>query len=98
MLSDSDHSRHGSEHSPLLGRPPTPVLDRTMTPSPFRKPQGSIFTCAIVCILFTELCERLTFYGINGNLVLFATHKNQLDITPSEASIMSYIFQGKVGY
>ena len=54
----------------------------------------SIFTCAIVCILFTELCERLTFYGINGNLFLFTTEDEHLGMTPYEASILVLMFQG----
>ena len=57
-------------------------------------PRQSIFTCAIVCILFTELCERLTFYGITGNLVLFATNKDHLGMNPDNASILALIFAG----
>ena len=70
-------------------RESTPLLRDTYT-----FPKQSIFTCAIVCILFTELCERLTFYGISGNLVLFATKTDYLGLTPSQASILAYLFQG----
>ena len=70
-------------------RESTPLLRDT-----YAFPKQSIFTCAIVCILFTELCERLTFYGISGNLVLFATESDHLGLTPSTASIVAYLFQG----
>ena len=86
-----ERKRSFGESTPLLRDTPTePVNDRTTQTFP----KQSIFTCAIVCILFTELCERLTFYGISGNLVLFATEKDYLGLTPSHASILAYLFQG----
>jgi uncharacterized protein YdhG (YjbR/CyaY superfamily) len=38
----------------------------------------------------------LTFYGISGNLVLFATEGDHLAMTPAQASILAYLFQGTV--
>ena len=95
---DNGRTPSESEHSPLINsrRTPTPVFDRhsrrTSTPV-FDRPT-SIFTRAVICILFTELCERLTFYGISGNLQLFASDKNQLNLSPQMASTISYIFSG----
>ena len=79
-----------SENTPLLGDSPEEPVNENVK----NFPRQSIFTCAIVCILFTELCERLTFYGINGNLFLFATKDEHLGMTPYEASILVLMFQG----
>ena len=81
-----------SENSPLLDKSPTPFINDRDTPT---NPRPSIFTCAVVFILFTELCERLTFHGITGNLFLFATESNHLDMTSADASILYNVFQGK---
>ena len=82
-----ERKRSFRESTPLLHDTPTEPVNETF-------PKQSIFTCAIVCILFTELCERLTFYGISGNLVLFATKTDYLGLTPSQASVLTYVFQG----
>ena len=46
----------------------------------------------VICILVTELCERLTFYGVTANLVLFCG--NELDLDSPWPSIISYLFIG----
>ncbi|KAK7004519.1 solute carrier family 15 member 4 [Biomphalaria glabrata] len=48
----------------------------------------------VLCILFVELCERLAFYGVNANLVLFCT--SILDYTSNDATNVSLIFSGSV--
>ena len=70
-------------------RESTPLLRDTPT-----FPKQSIFTSAIVCILFTVLCEQLTFCGIIGNLVLFAAESDHLGLSPFTASILACVFQG----
>ena len=94
MVHSYEFSKSLSEHSPLLRDTWTPMLyERVTTPGLHR---GSIFTWAVVCILFTELCERLSFYGIIGNLELFATESDHLNLSPSQAFILANIFQGSV--
>ena len=79
-----------SENTPLLRDSPADPVNENAK----KFPRQSIFTCAVVCILFTELCERLTFYGILGNLVLFETNKDHLGMNADAASILANIFQG----
>ena len=47
----------------------------------------------VLCILFVELIERMTFYSINGNLVLFCT--NVLLYTSTQAVTINLVFTGR---
>lgn len=49
-------------------------------------------TFVTVCILVTELCERLTFYGITANLVPFC--KDVLGLHGTLPSTVNLLFQG----
>lgn len=46
----------------------------------------------ILCILFTELCERLTYYGISGNLLVFLN--TDLNVSSALASSIVLAFTG----
>ncbi|XP_022104743.1 solute carrier family 15 member 4-like [Acanthaster planci] len=46
----------------------------------------------VLCILVCELCERLTYYSIAGNLVLYCT--NVLKFSSADATTISFIFTG----
>ena len=45
-----------------------------------------------LCILITELCERLTFYGITANLVPFCS--DVLGLSSPLPSTVNLVFQG----
>ena len=45
-----------------------------------------------MCILFTELCERLTFYGVAANQLLFSS--GSLDLNSPWPSTIYYLFTG----
>ncbi|XP_072051178.1 solute carrier family 15 member 4-like [Amphiura filiformis] len=46
----------------------------------------------VLCILFCELCERLTYFSIAGNLVLYCT--STLHLTSQTAATISLVFSG----
>ena len=48
---------------------------------------------AVGCILVSELCERVAFYGTVANMVLFCTSK--LEMSVDRASIVTLVFTGK---
>lgn len=46
----------------------------------------------VLCILFCELCERLTYYSIIGNLIIFCT--NELGYSSATAAVIVAAFSG----
>ncbi len=47
----------------------------------------------VLCILVVELMERMTYYSVSGNLVLFCT--NVLLYTSTQAVTLNLVFQGQ---
>ena len=47
----------------------------------------------VMSILVTELCERLTYYSVVANMVLFCT--SILKMTSDDASVVTLVFAGK---
>ena len=48
----------------------------------------------VLCVLFVELCERLTFYGVTVNLVFYC--KDVLKLASPLPSTITLAFQGMV--
>ena len=84
-----------TEASPLLDNQTTLYYESRKHSSPsLSPPSRKIWSYAVICILFTELCERLTFHAILGNLELFAAGENQLNYALSDATVISDVFLG----
>ena len=49
---------------------------------------------SVLCILFVELCERLTFYGLTANLVFYC--RDVLKLSSPFPSTIALAFQGKI--
>lgn len=47
----------------------------------------------VLCILFVELCERLTFYGVASNLIFYC--KDALKLASPLPSTIALAFQGQ---
>ena len=56
------------------------------------KPKFGAKLPVVLCILFTEMCERLVFYGVSGNLLVFLTSK--MSMHSDIASSIVLIFTG----
>ncbi|KAL4230745.1 hypothetical protein ACF0H5_011120 [Mactra antiquata] len=62
-----------------------------------KKPSGKITgkrLFVVISILMTELCERLTYYSVVANMVLYCT--SVLKYTSDQASLVTLIFAGTV--
>lgn len=46
----------------------------------------------VICILVTELCERLTYYGLRANLLLFSS--TELNLDPPWPTTICYLLSG----
>ena len=81
-----------SEATPLLqgkkAHDVTHVTHTSQSGGSSKKPYVTLF------ILMTELCERMTYYSIVSNQVLFCT--NFLNYQSVDAVTINLIFQGKI--
>ena len=97
----------GGETEPLLRSPVGNNAIRTsmegskdaieiVLEEPFEKKKGitreRVFV--VLTILLTELCERLTYYSVVANMVLFCT--SVLDMSSDDASVVTLIFAGMI--
>lgn len=89
------------ERRPLLGassdteRPSSPKGAGMEKKGAIQEPKGQITKDRLVTvasILVTELCERLTYYSVVANMVLFCTSK--LNYTSDDASVITLVFSG----
>ena len=67
-------------------------IDESLCSSPDQRPEAKIRYLVVLCILFVELCERLTFFGVAANLVFYC--KDILKLTSPLPSTITLAFQG----
>ena len=58
------------------------------------KPKFGAKLRVVLCILFCEMCERLVYYGISGNLLLFLKSE-PMSLNSADASSFVLVFTGK---
>ena len=74
-----DVRRQANPEAPKYAPPLAPINKRTRF-------------LLVICILFMELCERLTFYGVVANLVLYC--KDVLKLESPIPTTINMSFQG----
>ena len=58
----------------------------------FNERESEVDVFAVACILLTELCERLVYYSVLGNMILFCT--SRLEMTSTTAATINLVFIG----
>ena len=90
-------SRDSNERIPLIQddhkerQQADSIIEAGCQSSPVRSRTTSYF--AVLCILFVELCERLTFYSLTANIVFYC--QNVLKLARPLPSTINLAFQGK---
>lgn len=80
LINDDHNERQPTNSIPEEGRSANPQSRRTLY-------------LVVLCVLFVELFERLTFYGVSANLVFYCTDVLKMDPPLSSAIVLA--FQGK---
>ena len=92
------HQYENRQHQDRLSPAKSPVNGRATSPGGTSQRSNvgiggfGPYLGVTMCILFTELCERLTYYGISGNLLLFC--QEQLNTESATASTIVLAFTG----
>lgn len=58
----------------------------------FNEFEREVDVFAVACILLTELCERLVYYSVMANMILFCTSK--LEMSSTTAATINLVFSG----
>ena len=89
-LFDDDHNRHQQQ---AAAQSTATVADAYSTEQDEQRSKRSRYL-VVLCILFVELCERLTFYGVTANLVFYC--KDVLKLASPLPSTITLAFQGNI--
>lgn len=84
------------ESEPLLKRTGREGANMEAEKKPASRPMSRQQLVVVGCILMCELCERLTYYSVTANVVLFCT--NTLKLESTTAATVSLVFSGKCLY
>eukprot|EP00105_Crassostrea_gigas_P033504 XP_011456906.1 PREDICTED: solute carrier family 15 member 4 isoform X1 [Crassostrea gigas] len=82
------------ESEPLLKRTGREGANMEAEKKPASRPMSRQQLVVVGCILMCELCERLTYYSVTANVVLFCT--NTLKLESTTAATVSLVFSGTV--
>lgn len=86
----SIHENQGNEEEQRSQR----SIDESLLSSTDQRPDVTTRNLVVLCILFVELCERLTFYGVAANLVFYC--RSVLNLPSPLPSTITLAFQGEI--
>ena len=69
-------------------------IDESLLSSADQRPKATTRNLVVLCIVFVELCERLTFYGVAANLVFYCS--DVLKLPSPLPSTITLAFQGEI--
>lgn len=99
LLSTSDNGNHASgKKRAALDSSTGSTLSTLQIHTQYQPKPLSQFSpqklLVVMCILLTEMCERLSYYSVVANMVLFCT--SVLKFTSNDAATISLVFSGTV--